>query len=95
VFGGAIRIERRDPAIDNGGDADFAPRLDRQAIEELIAWKGADHTTGLERRRGSQDARLRQIERPKTSKVSVGHIDHGLIRREPDPVWRIKSIAPA
>src|SRR6185312_15061973 len=46
VFGRAIGVEGRDAAVENGGDADLAACLDLQAVEQLVAGKGGDDSTG-------------------------------------------------
>jgi len=81
MFGTAIEAENRDPAVENGPDADTPIRLDLQTVKPLVARQGLHHIA----RHTRQWPRLHltrsgNLKRPKAAKNRVRHVNRIAIR---------------
>ena len=88
MLGRAVRVKSGDPAVDNGRHADLAGGFHRQRVQQLKAGQIADHPARCEAVAGREHARFDDVKPPKPAQLSVGHINHLIIRRESDPIGR-------
>ncbi len=85
---GPVKVEGGDTAVDDGGHTDLAASLHGQAVEQLVAREIVDHPPGRETGLRSHLAWPVQVHGPQATQLGVGHVNHGLVRRQADAIGR-------